>query len=117
MSEDESRKIFSKNLRYFMNLNNVTQNDLMNDLDLPSATVSSWVNGVRLPRMEKIQMLSNYFGINAASLINDWENDYHESLISNNTKATLFFGIDELSNEEIEEVRLFIEFIKSKRNK
>ena len=42
---------------------------LMDDLDLNSATISSWVNGRRLPRMDKLEMLANYFGIQISDLI------------------------------------------------
>ena len=71
MSDDTYKKIFSKKLRYYMELNNKTQMDLMNDLGLISSTVSSWYNGQKMPRMGKIQMLADYFGINKSDLIED----------------------------------------------
>ena len=54
-----------------MELNNKTQMDLMNDLGLISSTVSSWYNGQKMPRMGKIQMLADYFGVNKSDLIED----------------------------------------------
>lgn len=75
MSEDEYRKIFSKNLNYFMSLNNKTQIDIINDLGFNKSAVSTWCNGTRLPRMDKVDALAKYFGINRSDLI---ENRAHQ---------------------------------------
>lgn len=71
MSEEEYRKIFVKKLNYYMNITHKTQKDLMDELGLSSATISSWVNGKKLPRMGKIQMLADYFGINKSDLLEE----------------------------------------------
>lgn len=71
MSEEEYRKIFVKRLKYYMDINGKTQMDLMRDLGLSSSTVSNWCTGTKLPRMGKIQMLADYFGINKSDLIED----------------------------------------------
>lgn len=69
MSEDEYKKIFSKNLNYFMELNGKTQIDIINDLGFNKSSVSTWCNGTRLPRMDKVDALAKYFGINRSDLI------------------------------------------------
>ena len=71
MSEDKFKAIFSKNLRYYMNLKHKTQIDIINDLGINRGTVSSWVNGLRLPRMEKVELLARYFGVRRSDLIED----------------------------------------------
>lgn len=71
MAEDEYKKIFSKNLKYYMNLFEKTQMDLIKDLGLSSSTVSNWCTGLKLPRMDKVQMLADYFGILKSDLIED----------------------------------------------
>ena len=73
MSEEDYRKIFVKKLNYYMDLNNKNQMDLMKDLGLSSSTVSNWCTGLKLPRMGKIQMLADYFGINKSDLIEEKE--------------------------------------------
>ena len=70
MSENEYRKIFSKNLRYYMNKYN---SDLINDLGLSSSTISNWCTGEKLPRMDKVQILADYFHINKSDLIEEKE--------------------------------------------
>lgn len=75
MPEKNNKTIFSKNLQYLMKQKKVSQLDLMKELHLPSATVSSWVNGTRMPRMEKIQMLATYFDVDISALLDDWLSD------------------------------------------
>ncbi|MBO4864656.1 MAG: helix-turn-helix transcriptional regulator [Eubacterium sp.] len=75
MNSTFSYKTFSDNLKLYMHINNITQTDLINDLDFDKSAVSTWVNGTRLPRIEKIITLSEYFGI-----------PVHEFFISNEDK-------------------------------
>lgn len=71
MNDNEYKKIFSKNLNKYMDLNGKNQTDLINDLGLNKSAVSTWCNGTRLPRMDKVQLLANYFGVNRSDLIED----------------------------------------------
>lgn len=60
---DRQRKIFSKNLKYYMERNGKSTADLAGDLSFPFSTVSDWVHGKKYPRMDKVQALADYFGI------------------------------------------------------
>lgn len=71
---DKYRKIFASNLNYYMQINGKNQTDLMKDLGLKSATISSWCNGLKLPRMDKIEELAEYFGIHFTKLIEERSN-------------------------------------------
>lgn len=54
-----------------MNLRNKAQIDIINDLGFDKSAVSTWCNGTRLPRMDKIDALADYFGVTRADLIED----------------------------------------------
>ena len=71
MSEETYKKIFSKNLNRYMTLNSKTQSDLVNDLGFNKSAVSTWCNGSRLPRMDKVEALARYFKINRSDLIEE----------------------------------------------
>lgn len=77
MNEREYAKIIAKNLRKWMLKKDVTQADLCRDLDLSKTTVSSWMNGVRTPRMSKIDMLCDYLGCSRADLMEPSRDDYY----------------------------------------
>lgn len=76
MSDEQYREVFAKKFKYYMDLNNKTQADLINDLGISSSTISNWYTGQKLPRMGKIQMLADYFGINKSDLIEE-KNENH----------------------------------------
>ncbi len=80
MLDDKYKKIFSKNLNYYMNLKGKTQTDIINDLDINKSAISSWCNGTRLPRMNKVELLADYLNITVSDLIgnNDENNNYFE---------------------------------------
>lgn len=71
MSDEDYRKIFHKKLSYYMQLNNKSQTDLVNDLGISQSTISNWCTGLKLPRMGKIQLLADYFGVNKSDLIEE----------------------------------------------
>lgn len=75
MSEETYQKIFSKNLNYYMELNGKNQTDLINDLGFNKSAVSTWCNGTRLPRMDKVEILARYFNINRSDLIEEKESE------------------------------------------
>lgn len=79
-TEDKYKKIFSKNLNYYMDLKGKTQTDIINDLNINKSAISSWCNGTRLPRMNKVELLANYLGINKSDLIegSTEDNNYFE---------------------------------------
>lgn len=78
MSEEDYKKTFSKKLRYYLQLNGKTQVNLVKDLKFNKSTVSTWVNGSKIPRMNKIDTLCEYFGINRSDLIEDKQPTYRE---------------------------------------
>lgn len=78
MLEDQYKKIFSKNLKHYMALHDKEQIDLINDLGFNKSAVSTWCNGTRLPRMDKVEKLAQYFNINRSDLI---EEKKHESIV------------------------------------
>ena len=71
MPEEVYRKIFSRNLIHYMEMNGKTQTDLINDLGFNKSAVSTWCNGTRLPRMDKVDALAKYFKINRSDLIEE----------------------------------------------
>ena len=71
MSEQEYAKIISKNLRRIMYEHGKTQADVAKDLKISKATLSSWMNGTRIPRMPNVDMLCHYFNITRVELMEE----------------------------------------------
>lgn len=69
----DNKNVFAFNLRKQMEIHGKTRNDICKALDISYFTVSDWVNGKKYPRMDKVEMLANYFGILKSDLIEDKE--------------------------------------------
>lgn len=52
-----------------MDKKGIDRNQLCSDLDLKYTTVRDWIKGITYPRIGKIELLANYFGINKSDLI------------------------------------------------
>ena len=65
----DNKNIFAYNLKRYMELKGRSRNDISEALGISYYTVSDWVNGKKYPRMDKVEMLANYFGIQKSDLI------------------------------------------------
>lgn len=77
MSEQEYAKIIARNLRNIMFETGKTQSEVCKDLDIRKQTMSTWMNGVRIPRMDKIDMLCRYFGVSRSDLMEPHNEEYY----------------------------------------
>ena len=68
---DWSRAIFAKNLRHYLYLSGKTQKELAHIIGVSAPTIHEWCAGKKTPRMDKVQKLANYFGIQNSDLIED----------------------------------------------
>lgn len=69
IEQKDYAKIFSKALRYYMERDRKTQKDLCDDLGFDKSMVSTWVRGVHIPRMDKIDKLAKYFNCSRESFM------------------------------------------------
>lgn len=73
MSDLGNKKIFSENLKYYMTINKKTRVDVCRDLDIPYSTFTDWCNANIYPRIDKIELLANYFDIKKSDLVESKE--------------------------------------------
>lgn len=71
MSGLGNKEIMSKNLKFYMGKYNKDRNQVCSDLGFKYSTFTDWVNGNKYPRIDKIEMLANYFGIQKSDLIEE----------------------------------------------
>ena len=69
MADIEARKILAQNLQYYLDKKGIDRNELCTALNLKYSTVSEWFQGNKYPRIDKIEMLANYFGVKKSDLI------------------------------------------------
>lgn len=66
-----NKEIFSRNLRNLMERFGKDRNQVCSDLNFKYTTFADWYNGNKYPRIDKIEMLANYFGVQKSDLIED----------------------------------------------
>ena len=109
MSEREFNVIFSERLRYYLKKYEITQLELSKRLGVGTTSVYNWCNGIKTPRMDKVDAMCEIFHCKRSDLMED-ETDKDPV----NTIAAHFDG-DEYTPEELDEIKKFAEFVKSKR--
>lgn len=69
MDNKEYAKIIANNLRRIMYEHDKSQAEVARALHISKATLSSWMNGTRIPRMQNIDMLCHYFNVSRAEIM------------------------------------------------
>lgn len=122
MSEETMRKIFSANLKRLLELNDKQAVDIVRDLGIPFSTVSNWINGLKFPRMGKIEMLAEYLHCDKSDLIEDKGEHVPDSyyltddarelaqfLFEHPEYKVLFDGVRKVRKEDLEVIKALIE--------
>ncbi len=104
--EDEQKKIFSEQLNYYMQLNHKQQDDIVKDLGINKSTISTWCRGIKMPRVNAIRLLAEYFGVNISDLI-----QYKEKKMLDEFNKVW----KQLAPEQQEDVRKYAEYLLSKQ--
>ncbi|MCD7836115.1 MAG: helix-turn-helix domain-containing protein [Lachnospiraceae bacterium] len=71
MSEKDFNEIFSNRLRFYLSKNNMTQLELAKKLQVGTTSVYNWCNGIKTPRMDKVDAMCNLFGIMRRDLMEE----------------------------------------------
>lgn len=65
----ELKKTMAQNIECHLKKADKTQRDMCKDLAFKENTVSDWLNAKTYPRIDKIEMMANYFGCKKSDLI------------------------------------------------
>ena len=71
MSNIGNKEIFARNLKYYLERTDKTQKEIADYLQVNPSSVNDWIKAKKYPRIDKIEMLSIYFGILKSDLIED----------------------------------------------
>lgn len=80
-----SKEVFAKNLNYHMERKGINQKELAEIVGVSAPTVNEWLKAKKYPRIDKIEILANYFGILKSDLIEEKSEEHLEMQKENNT--------------------------------
>ena len=75
-----NKQIMAKNISRLMKENNIDRKKLSDGLKVKYTTLSDWINAKTYPRIDKIELLADYFNVTKADLVEDKERQALETL-------------------------------------
>lgn len=71
MSNIGNKETMAKNLKYYIERSGKDRRELAEIWGFPYSTITEWINGKKYPRIDRIEVMAEYFGILKSDLIED----------------------------------------------
>lgn len=119
---ENAREIFVENLTRLMRERGIEQSDIVAALGFTASTVSDWVNGKKYPRVDRMQMLADFFGVPMSVLTiqqspnRDRIHEISESLQHNPKLGLLFDRSRKMSEKDLDAVLGVVDAILRERD-
>lgn len=110
ITDEEQKRIFSKNLRYYLSLNNMQQKELAQILGIQPSTITNWLKQAAMPQVSTIQKIADYFRIGKSDLVDeklDGNPDFDARIISDTRMVNMikmFYSLSIADREAIEQI-------------
>lgn len=82
-----SKDIFAKNLKGHIDKKGISQKELAEIVGVSAPTMNEWIKGKKFPRMNKVEILADYFGILKSDLIEE-KSEEHKRMQQKNDAIT-----------------------------
>ena len=64
-----NKRIMGDNILYYMQLEKIERRDFAKAIGVPYSSLTDWINGNTYPRIDKIQKMADFFGIDKSDLV------------------------------------------------
>ena len=71
MSNLGNKEVMAENLRYYVKRSGKTQTEMSEIVGVATSTFNDWMRGKKYPRIDKIEIMANYFKILKSDLIEE----------------------------------------------
>lgn len=107
-----NKEVMAKNIRKQLERRGLNVKDFAARMDFKYSTVLDWVNAKTYPRIDKIELMANYFGIEKADLIEE-NNQLHTTSeetidLSNLREKVVMFDGKPLSDDDVKKIEQII---------
>lgn len=121
-----NKEIMAKNIQYYMDKYGKSRQDMCDALGVKYTTFTDWVKGNSYPRIDKIELMANYFGITKADLVEEHSDnqgteqyyldpdarDMAQFIFENPEYKVLFDASRKVKKEDIEFVKQMIDRVR-----
>lgn len=96
MSDLGNKAIMAQNIQRLMEQSGKTRTQVCDDLGIKYTTFTDWVNAKTYPRIDKIELMANYFGVSKADLV-----ESHNAPMEDEQKKRLDQLTDEINKQKL----------------
>lgn len=107
---DNAKMVFADNLKMYLNAMGLSQIDLANYMQCSSSTVSDWCNGKKYPRVDKMQRMADWLGIQMSDLTS-----VHDKL--EDADMAFYNRYKQLTEDEKEDMRDYLDLMEARRKR
>ena len=113
---DNIREVFSTNLKEMLKERGKTQLELAEFVGVSDASVNNWVNGIKLPRMDKVDKICKFLNVKRSDLIEPKKPKTIDDLnLTGIERIAASHRDDDFTEEDLEDIQKYIDFVKAKR--
>lgn len=69
MSDLGNKEVMAENIQYYLDRHGITRYKMCQDLNISYTTLATWLQAKSYPRIDKIEMMANYFHIPKSALV------------------------------------------------
>lgn len=111
MSNLGNKPVMAANIKRNMQIKGINAKELSKALNVPYTTVLSWIKAEYYPRIDKIEMMADYFGILKSDLIEDKQKQPAQGELSYKKREFIkkVEGMSEAQIERLEQILALVE--------
>lgn len=99
-----NKKIMGDNIQLYMDIMELSRKDFAKAIGEPYSSVTDWINGKTYPRIDKIQKMADFFGIEKADLVESREARNVQKMIKDDIEFDLteaYWKADEITKKHV----------------
>lgn len=104
-----SKEVFAKNLKRYMDVKEISQKELAAIVGVSAPTINEWIKAKKFPRIDKIEILSDYFGCLKSDLIEEKKQSTESELSIK--KKEFIQKIENMTDAEIERLEQILALV------
>ena len=112
MSNLGNREVFAENLKFYVKRSGRTQKEVAEVVGVAYSTFNDWVKGKKYPRMDKVEILANYFGVLKSDLIEDKQKQSTDGELSARKKAFMQ-KVEKMTDAQIEKLEQILSLVEN----
>lgn len=110
MSDLGNKEIMAENIQKLMKSRGIDRRKLSDDLNISYTTVSDWVNGKTYPRIDKIEIMADYFNVTKSQLVESASSKINESKdLDKMLDEAMSFDGKPMTDNDREVIRAYLE--------